>query len=456
MEKSILTSFKSIDSNQVLSISLPIITILVLAAISNSSQAIATSSVDPAVADLEIDLTYVNGDMADYHGIGLKIYQDNSNLPIKTIDSISGNPYSIPLPVGHQYKIESYASSMLATIGYVDLDANKKLKLGMPVPGSLRFTVVYNDGYTPIDNATVMVKSTDGTYEYWTNSTTDDVGSTIRFWLQPTVTNDNSYAANVWLPSTNINDNYYAANVFLGNALSYSYYPISVLPGLSGDIKIITPWPAKLPPVTVHVYKSDTQTLSRADGNFAVRLYDDNSKEISESKINAIGQTTFSDLKVGRYVFQVIDLNDPSNGDWNATAILDGKQNSVQIFKMTNNTSTQDNSVDPNTSVFHTQIPIWVKNNAKWWAQNQVNDSDFISGIQFLVEHGIVKIPPMHYSQVTSNQIPSWIRSNAEWWARGQMSDNDFVNGIQYMISSGIMKIQYSSDLALPSVSLQS
>ena len=37
-------------------------------------------------------------------------------------------------------------------------------------------------------------------------------------------------------------------------------------------------------------------------------------------------------------------------------------------------------------------IPEWIKNNAEWWAQGLITDDDFVKGIQFLVEHGIIQV----------------------------------------------------------------
>ena len=37
--------------------------------------------------------------------------------------------------------------------------------------------------------------------------------------------------------------------------------------------------------------------------------------------------------------------------------------------------------------------------------------------------------------------IPGWIKSNAGWWADGQIDDNTFVLGLQWLISNGIMTI---------------
>jgi len=39
-----------------------------------------------------------------------------------------------------------------------------------------------------------------------------------------------------------------------------------------------------------------------------------------------------------------------------------------------------------------TNIPDWVKNNAGWWATDQIDDSAFVQGIQYLVQNGIIVI----------------------------------------------------------------
>ena len=37
--------------------------------------------------------------------------------------------------------------------------------------------------------------------------------------------------------------------------------------------------------------------------------------------------------------------------------------------------------------------------------------------------------------------VPGWIKNNAGWWADGQIDDSAFVSGLQWLISNGIMKI---------------
>jgi len=88
-----------------------------------------------------------------------------------------------------------------------------------------------------------------------------------------------------------------------------------------------------------------------------------------------------------------------------------------------------------------TSIPSWIKNNAGWWADGQIDDSSFVSGIQWLITNGIMTIPPTEQGTGSGDVIPGWIKNNAGWWADGQIDDNSFVSGLQWLISNGIMKI---------------
>ncbi len=38
-------------------------------------------------------------------------------------------------------------------------------------------------------------------------------------------------------------------------------------------------------------------------------------------------------------------------------------------------------------------------------------------------------------------QIPKWIRDNAKWWSEGLITDQDYINGLQYLIQQGILKV---------------
>jgi len=99
------------------------------------------------------------------------------------------------------------------------------------------------------------------------------------------------------------------------------------------------------------------------------------------------------------------------------------------------------NALNPFVEETTTQIPDWVKSNAGWWSDDVINDSDFVSGIQYLINKGIMIIPSTQSGQSTNNEIPIWIKNNAGWWSEGLINDSDFVSGIQYLISNGILQI---------------
>ena len=86
-------------------------------------------------------------------------------------------------------------------------------------------------------------------------------------------------------------------------------------------------------------------------------------------------------------------------------------------------------------------IPDWIRNNAGWWAQGQIADSDFVSGIQYLISKGIMTIPETQSGSPSTEDIPDWVKNNAGWWAEGKIGDSDFVSGIQYLITKGILSV---------------
>lgn len=87
-------------------------------------------------------------------------------------------------------------------------------------------------------------------------------------------------------------------------------------------------------------------------------------------------------------------------------------------------------------------IPSWIKGNAKWWADGQIDDNTFLQGIQYLIKNGILTVPSSSQSSSSnSGQVPVWIKNNAGWWADGQIDDKTFVQGIQYLIKEGYITV---------------
>ena len=88
-----------------------------------------------------------------------------------------------------------------------------------------------------------------------------------------------------------------------------------------------------------------------------------------------------------------------------------------------------------------TSIPDWIRNNALWWSQEQIDDNTFIQGIEYLIKNQIIVISQVTQETQESKEIPSWIRNNAAWWADDQIDDETFVQGLEFLIQKGIIRV---------------
>ena len=86
-------------------------------------------------------------------------------------------------------------------------------------------------------------------------------------------------------------------------------------------------------------------------------------------------------------------------------------------------------------------IPEWIRSNAGWWAEGQIDDTTFIQGIEYLIKNEIILIPKTQQEISDNQEIPSWIKNNAAWWSEGQIDDKTFVQGLQYLIQHGILRV---------------
>ena len=94
-------------------------------------------------------------------------------------------------------------------------------------------------------------------------------------------------------------------------------------------------------------------------------------------------------------------------------------------------------------NAFAESVPDWVKNTAGWWATDQIDDSSFLQGIQFLIKEGIMLVSSTEISGSSETQdVPAWIKNTAGWWADDKISEGEFVNAIQYLVKVGIINVQ--------------
>ena len=88
------------------------------------------------------------------------------------------------------------------------------------------------------------------------------------------------------------------------------------------------------------------------------------------------------------------------------------------------------------------KIPQWIRNNAKWWSNEQISTNDFITGIQYLIQRGIIVVPAAQVDEETTERgVPPWVKNNAKWWSEGLISDNEFILGLQHLIKIGVIRV---------------
>ena len=91
------------------------------------------------------------------------------------------------------------------------------------------------------------------------------------------------------------------------------------------------------------------------------------------------------------------------------------------------------------------ELPDWIKNNAAWWSAGMIEDSDFASGIEFMIKEKLVQIPVVESEKEKSSfsigEIPDWVKINAKWWSQGQLTDDEFTKSIEFLVKEGIIQV---------------
>ncbi len=99
----------------------------------------------------------------------------------------------------------------------------------------------------------------------------------------------------------------------------------------------------------------------------------------------------------------------------------------------------EDTGALPGPPQGESSIPSWVKNNAGWWAEGNIDDNSFLEGLKFLIEEKIIVVPKTAPGETKSDVIPDWFKDNASWWSQGIIRDDEFVRAIEHLIKEGIL-----------------
>jgi hypothetical protein len=58
-----------------------------------------------------------------------------------------------------------------------------------------------------------------------------------------------------------------------------------------------------------------------------------------------------------------------------------------------------------------------------------------------LIKQEIIVVPVMGGESSVESSVPEWIKTNAGWWADGQINDKTFATGIEFLIKIGLIVV---------------
>ena len=241
---------------------------------------------------LDIDIRYTNDDRASVHNVIMKIYHEGTNDLYTQLKPNSEYPYFVAfLPIDQDFRIDAYVNGMYSGSYNVDIkNKHDEIDFTFPISSGVKFHVLYDDKYTPIEGARLQIKNHEGKILH--NDFTDKYGKSLRFWTAPTI----------------LKDNYYEVEIYITENIVHKYSPLILNPGERKDLKITTPWPKIIEsPVTILVYKNNMAPLTYANGKYVAELYDKENNKVAKSNINIRGEAHFSLIPLGDYRILIKD-----------------------------------------------------------------------------------------------------------------------------------------------------
>jgi micrococcal nuclease len=66
------------------------------------------------------------------------------------------------------------------------------------------------------------------------------------------------------------------------------------------------------------------------------------------------------------------------------------------------------------------------------------------------IEGKLILVNAFEVKDRDANKVPVWIKNNAQWWSENKITDSDFVQGIEFLVSNKIIAVQTESKQAIP------
>ena len=58
-----------------------------------------------------------------------------------------------------------------------------------------------------------------------------------------------------------------------------------------------------------------------------------------------------------------------------------------------------------------------------------------------MIKEGIISVETTSQSEKDPKEIPEWIKNNAKWWAEGAINDDAFIQGIEFLVKAGVIPV---------------
>jgi len=116
-------------------------------------------------------------------------------------------------------------------------------------------------------------------------------------------------------------------------------------------------------------------------------------------------------------------------------------------------------------------FPLWLKDVAVWWGEDQITDQEFVNTLQYLMDKKILAIPDrdigkpdcglgrilnstnhciindeseskgIFIDNINEHQkiVVSWIQVTTLWWGQDKIADQDFMNALQYLAENNVL-----------------
>jgi len=87
-------------------------------------------------------------------------------------------------------------------------------------------------------------------------------------------------------------------------------------------------------------------------------------------------------------------------------------------------------------------IPDWLKINAKWYSMDMISGKEFAHSIQFLIKEELIQMDKTggtNKSSLGEDAIPEWMQKSTGWWADGLVSDAEFISGLSHLLNIGVI-----------------